>query len=52
MTTLSLFTFRGEVGGRFKRKGTYVHLWQIYVDVWQLLLLLSRFNRVRLCAAP
>ena len=24
-----------EVGGRFKRAGTYVYLWLIYVDVWQ-----------------
>ena len=24
-----------EVGGRFKREGTYVHLWLIHVDVWQ-----------------
>ena len=23
-----------EVGGRFKREGTYVHLWLTYVDVW------------------
>ena len=24
-----------EVGGSFKREGTYVHLWLIHVDVWQ-----------------
>ena len=24
-----------EVGWRFKREGTYVYLWLIYVDVWQ-----------------
>ena len=24
-----------EVGRRFKRKGTHVHLWLIHVDVWQ-----------------
>ena len=24
-----------EVGGRFKREGTYVHLWLIHVDVWE-----------------
>jgi hypothetical protein len=24
-----------EVGGSFKREGTYVHLWLILVDVWQ-----------------
>ena len=24
-----------EVGGRFKREGTYAHLWLIHVDVWQ-----------------
>jgi len=24
-----------EVGRRFKREGTYVYLWLIYVDVWQ-----------------
>ena len=23
------------VGGRFKREGMYIYLWQIYVDVWQ-----------------
>ena len=35
----SVTTYRGgmrwEVGGRFKREGTYVYLWLIYVDVWQ-----------------
>ena len=24
-----------EVGGRFKREGTYAYLWLIHVDVWQ-----------------
>jgi len=24
-----------EVGGRFKREGTYVYLWLIHVDIWQ-----------------
>ena len=24
-----------EVGGRFKREGTYVYLWLTPVDVWQ-----------------
>ena len=24
-----------EVGGRFKRKGTYLCLWLIHADVWQ-----------------
>ena len=24
-----------EVGGRWKREGTYVHLWLIHADVWQ-----------------
>ena len=24
-----------EVGGRFKREGTYVCLWLTHVDVWQ-----------------
>ena len=24
-----------EVGGEFKREGTYVYLWPIHVDVWQ-----------------
>ena len=24
-----------EVGGKFKREGTYVHLWLIHVEVWQ-----------------
>ena len=24
-----------ETGGRFKREGTYVHLWLIRVGVWQ-----------------
>ena len=35
----SLTTYRDEmrweVGGRFKREGTYVYLWLIYVNVWQ-----------------
>ena len=26
-----------EVGGRFKREGTYVCLWLIHADVWQKL---------------
>ena len=24
-----------EVGGRFKREGTYIYPWPIHVDVWQ-----------------
>ena len=24
-----------EVGGRFKREGTYVYPWLIHVDIWQ-----------------
>ena len=24
-----------ELGGRFKRQGTYTYLWLIHVDVWQ-----------------
>ena len=24
-----------EVGGRFKREGTYVYIWLIHIDVWQ-----------------
>ena len=24
-----------KMGGRFKRKGTYIYLWPIYIDVWQ-----------------
>ena len=24
-----------EMGGRFKREGTYVYLWLIHVDIWQ-----------------
>ena len=24
-----------KVGGRFKRKGTYVYLWLVHVNVWQ-----------------
>ena len=24
-----------EVGKRFKREGTHVYLWLIYVDIWQ-----------------
>ena len=24
-----------EVGGKFKREGKYVYLWQIHVDLWQ-----------------
>ena len=30
-----LLPFSPRVGGRFKREGTYVHLWLIHVDVWQ-----------------
>ena len=26
---------REEMGGRFKRKGTYVYLWLIHVEIWQ-----------------
>ena len=28
---------RWEMGGRFKREGTYVYLWLIHVDEWQKL---------------
>ena len=39
MTQRSVTTRRGgmvrEVGGRFKREGTYVYLMLIHVDVWQ-----------------
>ena len=24
-----------EMGGRFKREGTYVYLWLIHVDIWR-----------------
>ena len=24
-----------EMGGRFKREGTYVYLWPIHADLWQ-----------------
>ena len=24
-----------EMRGRFKRKGTYIYLWLLHVDVWQ-----------------
>ena len=24
-----------EMGGKFKREGTYVYLWLIHVDIWQ-----------------
>ena len=24
-----------EMGGNFKREGTYVYLWLIHVDIWQ-----------------
>jgi len=34
-TTLKEWDEVGEVGGRFKREGTYVYLWLIHVDVWQ-----------------
>ena len=23
------------MGGRFKKEGTYIHMWLIHVDVWQ-----------------
>ena len=26
---------RWELGGRFKREGTYVYIWLIHIDVWQ-----------------
>jgi len=28
-------TKRSEMGREFRRKGTYVYLWLIHVDVWQ-----------------
>ena len=35
----SVSTWRGgmgrDMGGRFKREGTYVYLWLIHVEVWQ-----------------
>ena len=38
-TQCSVTTWRGgmgwEVGGRFKKEGTYVYLWLIHGDVWQ-----------------
>ena len=38
-TQSSVTTQRGgmgwEVGGSFKKEGTYVHLWLIHTDVWQ-----------------
>ena len=27
----------GEVGGRFKREGSYVHPWLSHADIWQKL---------------
>ena len=36
--TGALYQPRGvgrEMGGRFKREGTYAHLWLIHADVWQ-----------------
>ena len=37
----SVTTYRGgmglEMGGRFKREGTFVYLWLIHVDVWRKL---------------
>ena len=27
----------GEMGGSFKKEGTYVYLWLIHIDVWQKL---------------
>ena len=35
--TASRVGMRWEVGGQFKREGTYVNLWLIHVDVWQKL---------------
>ena len=36
--TVALLQPRGVGwGGRFKREGTYIYLWQIHVDVWQKL---------------
>ena len=38
-TSCSVTTWRGgmgwEVGGRFKKEGTYVYPWVIHGDVWQ-----------------
>jgi hypothetical protein len=38
-TTGYVTAYRGamgrEVGGRFKREGTFVYLWLIHVEVWQ-----------------
>ena len=31
----SVTTQSREVGGNFKREGTYVYLWLTHVDVWQ-----------------
>ena len=42
-----------EVGGRFKREGTYIYLWQIHVDIWQKptqYAVLSHFSRIQLFA--
>ena len=43
-----------EVGGRFKREGTYVYLWLIHVDIWQkptqfckAIILLLKINTLR-----
>ena len=42
-----------EMGGTFRREGTYVYLWLIHVDVWQkptvlrLLLFLKNVNTLR-----
>ena len=40
-TQCSVTTCRGgmgwEMGGRFKREGTYAYLWLMYIDVWQKL---------------
>ena len=43
----------GKGGGSGVQEwGTHVHLRVIHVNVWLLLLLLSPFSRVRLCATP
>ena len=35
LNQLSVLQRQGEVGGRFRREGTYVHRQLIHVDVWQ-----------------
>ena len=32
---LDLLGMGKEVGGRFKKEGTYVYQWLIHVDIWQ-----------------